>query len=550
MLSQKDDIIELGNLYPGELVYSAFEITENSTVTIKGKAGNFGKNFSEKYVFYGWILDSETRKIVWDAREDFDFENQKGMYKFEDKEPLDKGFYEVYYTSSSGYGVEINSFSDLMSNIFSGFKGKKFKDKYRTELGLTVIGEKGKFKTVDKDKVFIERTKNAIVSISHVQNSQDAKKGFALKADTKMKIYSIGEGIDEGIYDLAWITDAKSNKIVWKPTLDDSDHAGGGKKNYFVENVIELPKGSYILNYSSDDSHSFEEWSVMPPNDPQFWGATIWATSNDDLQNIIPFNQDEILNPMIEIVKVGDDELRNQGFKLNQDSKLNILCLGEGYNEKDLADYGWIINAETKETLWSMNGNKKISHAGGAKKNLMVEETIELKKGNYIANYSSDDSHSYAEWNASNPFDRTRWGLTIWNETNNYELFDANNYRSKNILVELIRVTDNKDLKEKFTLKKNTKIRILAIGEGSKSGMDDYGWIEDENGDVIWEMTYSQTRHAGGSSKNRLYNKTFTLDKGEYTVFYTSDDSHSYNDWNSAAPNNQENYGITILLEK
>ena len=75
IFAQKNEIIELGNLYPGEVEYSAFEILEESTIFIGGKAGNFGGNFDENLVYYGWILDSKTREIIWDAREDFDFED-------------------------------------------------------------------------------------------------------------------------------------------------------------------------------------------------------------------------------------------------------------------------------------------------------------------------------------------------------------------------------------------------------------------------------------------------------------------------------------------
>jgi len=36
------------------------------------------------------------------------------------------------------------------------------------------------------------------------------------------------------------------------------------------------------------------------------------------------------------------------------------------------------------------------------------------------------------------------------------------------------------------------------------------------------------------------------LPKGSYTLFYETDDSHSYRNWNDDPPRDPEMYGITI----
>ncbi len=546
----QSNMIEIGNLYPGEVEYSAFEILDQSTIYIEGKAGNFGGSFKQHVASYAWIINSKTREIVWDARDYFDFEERSGLFGFNEQEPLDVGFYEVYYASAEGYDIEINSFGDVISRFFSGPKGSKFRSKYRSELGVTVFGEEGKFRKVDSQMVLDRVISDAIVSINKVKDDEDIQAGFSLNDDTNIRIYSIGEGTENNIIDLAWITDVKTNEIVWRSSMRKSVHAGGGDKNYLIDQKIKLPKGSYLLHYSSDDSHSFENWNVMPPNDPQFWGATLWAATESDKRNVIPFKDEDIVKPIVEITKVGDNAFLSQGFTLPNSSEIRILSLGEGYDSADLADYGWIVNADTKETVWTMNNNRKIEHAGGSRKNWMVEEKIILEKGNYIAYYVSDGSHSYEEWNDSNPFDRARWGLTIWSDTKGIRTFDSDKYKSKNIIVEIVKVTDYKDLEKSFSLAKRSKVRIIAIGEGSRSGMDDYGWIKDRNGDIVWEMTYKKTKEAGGASKNRLFNDTIYLDAGSYTLHYVTDGSHSYDSWNSSPPENQENYGITLLYEK
>ena len=61
-------------------------------------------------------------------------------------------------------------------------------------------------------------------------------------------------------------------------------------------------------------------------------------------------------------------------------------------------------------------------------------------------------------------------------------------------------------------------------------------------------MRYADTESAGGDAKNRLVDRTIHLEKGDYVVHYVSDDSHSYDDWNAAAPSDGQHWGITLLV--
>ncbi len=79
--------------------------------------------------------------------------------------------------------------------------------------------------------------------------------------------------------------------------------------------------------------------------------------------------------------------------------------------------------------------------------------------------------------------------------------------------------------------------------------MYDYGWIEDAStGKVVWEMTYRMTEHAGGARKNRVYDGMIVLPAGKYTVFYETDGSHAFNDWNDDPPDDPTSWGITVSL--
>jgi hypothetical protein len=188
--------------------------------------------------------------------------------------------------------------------------------------------------------------------------------------------------------------------------------------------------------------------------------------------------------------------------------------------------------------------------AGGASKNRMFDGVIALEQGSYIVNFTTDDSHSYRGWNAAEPNDPEAWGIKIYtigtsDDEKYVKPYDPE--KEKNILVQITRVRDNEHIRKEFTLDAAANLRIYALGEGDWDEMYDYAWIEDfYTGKVVWKMIHSETRRAGGDSKNRLFDGTIRLKAGKYIVHYQTDDSHAYGSWNASPPRDQANWGITI----
>jgi hypothetical protein len=147
--------------------------------------------------------------------------------------------------------------------------------------------------------------------------------------------------------------------------------------------------------------------------------------------------------------------------------------------------------------------------------------------------------------------DRGRWGITITGGKG-FSKKDVAEYTEKesgNFLVRLTEMRDDEYRHESFTLGKETAVLVYALGEGKDGRMYDYGWIEDaKTGRVVWEMTYRKTRHAGGAKKNRMFSDTIMLPAGTYKVYYETDDSHSFRDWNSDRPYEPENWGISVRV--
>jgi hypothetical protein len=191
-------------------------------------------------------------------------------------------------------------------------------------------------------------------------------------------------------------------------------------------------------------------------------------------------------------------------------------------------------------------------HGGGDQKNRLFDGVVKFERGDYIVYFVTDDSHSYWDWNSSPPYDQEGWGITILAADEQFDPNSVADYEPQKdgtILAQLVRIRDGEHERERFTLERDRDVRIYAIGEGKDGNMYDYGWIEDANTrKVVWEMTYRQTEHAGGASKNRLFDDVIRLKKGEYFVYYETDDSHSFNDWNDSPPYDPVNWGITIYL--
>ena len=189
-------------------------------------------------------------------------------------------------------------------------------------------------------------------------------------------------------------------------------------------------------------------------------------------------------------------------------------------------------------------------HAGGSDKNRVFDDVIRLKKGNYIAYFVTDGSHSYRMWNSSPPSDQKAWGMrliAVDTDFNSNDVWEYEEEEDKNILAKIVNIGDDELISERFRLKERTRIRIYALGEGSGGDMHDYGWIEDtRTGRTVWEMSYRRTEHAGGAKKNRMFDGTIVLKPGEYVIRYETDGSHSFNDWNASQPYDPFNWGITV----
>lgn len=251
----------------------------------------------------------------------------------------------------------------------------------------------------------------------------------------------------------------------------------------------------------------------------------------------------------VSLTRLQDDEIASQGFTLSQTQDIRVYALGEG-TSGGMVDFGWIMNASTRQPVWQMTyGDTK--RAGGATKNRVANEVVTLDAGNYIVYYMTDGSHSYDDWNSRAPKHERFWGITLSTADGIVAgdvVSDYSGISDPAIIAQLIHIRDDANRRQAFSLESESEVRIYALGEGESGDMYDFAWIEDaKSGQDIWEMTYNVTEHAGGARKNRVFDGTIVLPAGEYVLRYEADGSHSFESWNMTPPRDPFSYGVTLL---
>lgn len=552
--AQSETEVNVGRVAQGEVDFAGFKLSQDATININGSGASYEK-WGSNLIYYGWIIESKSREVVWSLLDEYenDFFHGDGSFSFEANVELEKGAYEVYYTGirdNSNYKYYGNDLTKIVKEVVNAIVDDNDHSYYKNEKDYMTISSNDNGFTVNNGKEYVDNlSKKSIASFVRVGDDKAEHKNFALKKETKVYIYCQGEKEGKGIYDFAWIYNLKTHEKIWPDNLTDYNRAGGGRKNFSAFQELTLPAGEYQINYVTDGSHSFERWNVKPPHDPQFWGVSMWC-DNKDMKNVSE-NISEHL-PVVNLTEIRDDEFVTQGFEITKPIDLRVICLGES-TDHEPSDYGWIIDAKTGTTVWKFTRSKS-EYAGGADKNRIINEVVTLEKGKYIAYYVTDGSHSYQDWNSAPPQDQKLWGLSLWtvNDTDksSVKLFNEEEFKDENVIAGITGVRDNQKDYENFKLEKESKVRIYAIGEGDDGYMSDTGWIKNmDTGKIVWEMTYRTTEHAGGAHKNRMYNDYILLPAGNYRLYFESDGSHSFMDWNADPPHDPMNYGIKILKD-
>ncbi|MEW6509767.1 MAG: hypothetical protein AB1428_02280 [Bacteroidota bacterium] len=429
-----------------------------------------------------------------------------------------------------------------------------------------------------------------IVSLRDMSEVEVKQAGFELRQEAPVHIVALGGGGDYGwtyksdeMFAYAWIIDADTRNKVWEMTAGNSSKS---KDDRSFDGTVTLSPGSYevyfaaaVFAYHSTFSHmrtnvdhrrsplfgerkkgktNFFEWFSGWWSDDiakdwdkraKHWGVDVYVDESVPVSSFQPPKQAS--DVVFKATGLGDDETIRQGFSLADEATIHIYAIGEGQREGELADYGWIVSQADRKRVWEMQ-LRNCSRAGGAKKNILTSADVTLPRGDYVLYCITDDSHSADDWNENPPYDPLNWGVTlsVSNEKEQKAFKTVPYTEDRNVIVSLVHPKDDDYLSAGFTLKEDAKVRVYAIGErgSSRRMMADFGTILNaKTRKKVWTMDFDRTSHAGGAGKNRYIDEVISLPRGSYIVTYQTDDSHSYDDWNSTPPYDKEHYGITAM---
>ena len=572
LAQQAVTLVDFGDFSPHELRSAAFVLDEPQRVRIDAvgadhrggrgklleklgqKLGNWidsdGEREDQWWRGDAWILDARTRRVVWQLSDADTDGGRDGARSFSGSVSLPAGSYEAYFASYSGtsYVSDGDKFVVERGGVRRTGRGRWEDDGIARQFKLVVRGD-GR-RGGDALRLREELSRGAIVSFTGVEAGDARRIGFELDRPVEVEIYAVGEARRGEAFDYGWIINADTRERVWTFDYEHSEPAGGAAKNRMVRTVRRLPAGRYAAFFATDDSHDAGDWNAGPPRDPASWGLTVRLLDPEDRSAVRTFRYESAPpdRAIVALTALGDGEARSRGFTLTRPMDVRIYALGEGRADQ-MFDYGWIVDARSHRRVWEMR-YAETEHAGGADKNRLVDRVVRLEPGSYLVNFVTDGSHSYDAWNSGAPIDGEMWGITVLPARGDVDPdvvrpYDENDDEA--VVTRLVRMRDDEHARASFRLERDGEVRVYALGEGTEGQMYDYGWIEDaRTGRVVWEMTFRRTEHAGGAEKNRMADEVIPLRAGEYVVHYKSDGSHSFGAWNSDAPADPVNWGVTV----
>jgi hypothetical protein len=383
------------------VVRRAFTLSAPADIDIRALGENAG---GEECSDFSWIVNAHSRERVWEMQ-CHDTQRAGGAEKNTltlSHVRFDKGTYVLYcITDDSHSAADWNApppYDPLNYGVTLTVKDA------RERTGFTAV-------PYNEDR-------NIIVSIVKVGNDESRSEGFVLKQKTLVRVLAFGERSSNRrtMADFGVILDAKTRARVWTMDPDRTSYGGGASKNRYIDELVLLPAGNYLVTYQTDDSHAYGDWNSDPPFDPDHYGIIVEGADPDfSPSRVERYSEEHDKSIIAQIVRVEDNANRSVQFSCDRTTRVRVYAIGEA-QDKTMYDYGWIEDARTGTVIWEMTYGMTF-HAGGARKNRMLNSTIVLDKGNYVLRYKTDDSHAWNDWNAEAPDDRDYYGITLYRET-------------------------------------------------------------------------------------------------------------------------------------
>ena len=122
-------LVDLSGFYAEEIQIAGFTLDSDQTISIEAATISPRRNYREFHFAYAWILNSDSREIVWELTE-ADLEDRV-RYKatYTDEKDLAAGTYEVYYSTYPHFNFNDDAYFHWGARgFFSGIFNALFDD--------------------------------------------------------------------------------------------------------------------------------------------------------------------------------------------------------------------------------------------------------------------------------------------------------------------------------------------------------------------------------------------------------------------------------------
>ncbi|MDX1532469.1 MAG: hypothetical protein R3362_13140, partial [Rhodothermales bacterium] len=212
----------------------------------------------------------------------------------------------------------------------------------------------------------------------------------------------------------AWILDARTREVVW--TLRDADTVERRDVHAF-DGTVALPAGTYEAYYASYPGTAYYVWSddrddgddeggVLShladavadlfdddrPRRKGYGGRFVENGAYRDFKLVVRgegrradraalarAREAATEGAFVTLTGLGDDDYREAGFRLTRPTEIEVYALGEARGD-EAYDYGWILDADTRERVWALDARTS-DPAGGSDKNRVVRRALSLPAG-------------------------------------------------------------------------------------------------------------------------------------------------------------------------
>ncbi len=336
---------------------------------------------------------------------------------------------------------------------------------------------------------YMDYIKPTLVEIQNIKNNEHHSRSFYKAIDGEIRIMGFGEAMLKE-RNIDWEYEEIAFIFDIKNTKQGEINADDHKYMFSF-----IPGRSYIsgiYNYSRGIKYKLNIVSDTLLNMEVFFPWTVLETGSPDVNKTFGFD-----------VSVTD----NDG--VGRETKV-FWCSDVDYVWKDMSTIGTIA--------FGKGNSEKTS----------VCNSIFLEQGKIIIDGLYD-----AIWDKTNWYEINNIALGKFNRENDLNARFKTMYDEQGIYF-YIRVSDN----------------MIWDNYGELTELRDYAVIlDDEKKSIVWKMKMNNTKSFSGQTFIRKINNTILLEKGHYTLHYTTNSSIGPDDWRFVNPI-PFFYGVKIYEEK